>query len=203
MNRSSGTKTGPAAGRGKTGNPSDELSRPSDYVQQVIDFLTDEHDAVKTLFEDGEKFADDSSRLQAIVEQACEALTRHAQLEEEFFYPALGEAGADLIAQAQVEHDCAKQLIADLESMDADDERYHATFKVLGEYVKHHIAEEEGEIFPLARESGRDFEPAFEALSAQGDGDGGIGGDASDDADATSSRRSRGSPQTSTPRSRR
>ena len=166
MNRSQAPKSGRvnqnrAVGRSRAGTG-------SKLTQQVIEMLTDDHARVKKLFNRGEKLSDDPEKLQPIVEEACNALTQHAEIEEEFVYPAL--EGADdehLIAEARVEHDSAKQLIADLQSMDADDERYFATFKVLGEYVKHHVREEEGEIFPLARKANVDLEAAFEALTAR------------------------------------
>lgn len=60
--------------------------------------------------------------------------------------------------EAQVEHDSAKMLIEQLENMGPDDPNYHATFTVLGEYVKHHIKEEEDEMFPQAKKTDLDFE---------------------------------------------
>ena len=167
MNRSQGSKTGRTTQDRKTHDRATRRSQgSSNYSKQVIEMLTEDHRNAKKLFREGEKLADDPSGLQSIVDQACAALTQHAEIEEEFFYPALREKDAGLIAEAQVEHDSARQLIADLQSMDSDDERYRATFKVLGEYVKHHIKEEEGEIFPIAQKSKADFEPLFEALSA-------------------------------------
>lgn len=163
MNRSQGTRT---RDRKTTGHTEDR-SQETNYTKRVIEMLTDDHEAAKKLFRQGDKLADDPEQLQSIVRQACVALTQHAEIEEEFLYPALREVDGDLIAEAQVEHDSARQLIADLESMDPDDERYRATFKVLGEYVGHHIKEEQDEIFPLARESKADFEPLFEALTAR------------------------------------
>ena len=96
-------------------------------------------------------------------------MTLHTEIEEEHFYPVMREAGkdTDMIAEAYVEHASAKQLIAELENGDAEDEEYAARFKVLGEYVKHHIKEEENEIFPQARRTRADFEPLLEALVAR------------------------------------
>jgi len=145
--------------------------------------LTSDHENVKKLFRQGERIEDDTKQLQAIVDEVCDALTEHAEIEEEFFYPALRETDArELVAEAEVKHNSAKQLIADLQGMDADDERYRATFKVLGAYVKHHVREEEGEIFPRARASKADFEPLFEALSARS-GDGADTSEGEDDAE--------------------
>jgi hypothetical protein len=49
-------------------------------------------------------------------------------------------------------------LIDQLENMEPDDPNYYATFTVLGEYVMHHVKEEEGEMFPQAKKSDIDLE---------------------------------------------
>jgi len=84
----------------------------------------------------------------------------HTTIEEEIFYPAAREAldEGDLVAEALVEHASAKELIAKLEGMDADSEDYDATFTVLGEYVNHHIEEEQGEMFPKMKKAGLDWD---------------------------------------------
>jgi len=116
--------------------------------------LSQDHKKVQKMFKQAEKLgSEDSEELQQLVQTACAELRLHAELEEEIFYPAVREAldEQDLIAEAQVEHDSAKELMAQLENMNPQDERYKATFKVLGEYVNHHIKEEEGEIFRAAK----------------------------------------------------
>jgi hemerythrin superfamily protein len=121
---------------------------------EALQMLMQDHRNVQKLFksfeqmkEDGD--ADEDSKRE-IVEQACMELTVHAQLEEECFYPALREAldEEDLVDEALVEHASAKELIAKLQNMQPDDPLYEASFTVLGEYVNHHIKEEEKEIFP-------------------------------------------------------
>jgi len=202
MPRAQRTKTEDAIPRQSAGARSTKQGSV-DYASRVIEMLTSDHENVKKLFRQGERIEDDTKQLQAIVDEVCDALTEHAEIEEEFFYPALRETDArELVAEAEVEHNSAKQLIADLQGMDADDERYRATFKVLGEYVKHHVKEEEGEIFPLARSSKADFEPLFEALSARSEdgedtAEGEDGAESEDDgsageaAEASTARRSR------------
>jgi hemerythrin-like domain-containing protein len=87
-------------------------------------------------------------------------LTVHTQIEEDIFYPAVREAieKAELIDEAIVEHASAKQLIAEIEEMDANDELYDAKVKVLGEQVRHHVEEEEDELFPEVESSELDLE---------------------------------------------
>jgi hemerythrin-like domain-containing protein len=78
----------------------------------------------------------------------------HAQIEEEIFYPAVRAQidQPDLMDEALVEHAGAKELIAQLETMDSGDDLYDAKVTVLGEHIDHHVEEEEGEMFPRQRE---------------------------------------------------
>jgi hemerythrin-like domain-containing protein len=130
--------------------------------QDAIQILTADHQQVRKIFDRFEKIKDqdDTEEKQSLVKRACDELTVHAQVEEEIFYPALREAleDDDLIDEAVVEHASAKQLIAELESMDPGDDLYDAKFTVLGEYVKHHVKEEQNEIFPQAKKSKMDLE---------------------------------------------
>ena len=119
---------------------------------EIIEELKEDHKRVKQAFRAAEKLdaEEDGEELKAIVDQTCAELEVHAQLEEEFFYPAAREAlkEADLVDEAEVEHGSAKALIAQLRAMSPEDEKYAATFKVLGEYINHHVKEEETEMFP-------------------------------------------------------
>ena len=80
-------------------------------------------------------------------------------IEEEIFYPAARNADvdADLLDEAQIEHGSAKQLIAEIGAARASDPRYDARVTVLGEYIRHHVKEEESELFPACRKSGMDM----------------------------------------------
>lgn len=119
---------------------------------EIIAMLKDDHKRAKKAFRDFEKLDphEDPERCQSLVTQTCKELEIHAKLEEELFYPAARECLGDeeLIDEAEVEHGSLKMLIGNLENLTPEDEKYAATFKVLGEYVKHHVGEEEGEIFP-------------------------------------------------------
>ena len=118
---------------------------------EILDMLKEDHQRVKKAFKAAEKLhaQDAHEELQALVEQTCAELQVHSRLEEEVFYPAAREAlkDEDLIEEAEVEHMSAKALIEQLQGMTPEDPKYMATFTVLGEYTKHHIKEEEGEMF--------------------------------------------------------
>ena len=135
-------------------NGSDE--RPdAEARDEILRMLRDDHTRVKKAFREFDGIDMHESRLQgqAIVQQTCADLLVHMTLEEEMFYPAVRRAvdGA-LIDEAEVEHMTARILIDQLQEIPPDHEKYSATFIVLGEYVKHHIREEESELFPqLAR----------------------------------------------------
>ena len=119
--------------------------------KDVLAMLKDDHKQAKKNFKDFEKLdpSEDAEQCQELVEQTCAMLVMHTTLEEELLYPAAREAiEADLIDEAEVEHGSAKQLIEQLQGMSPDDDKYAATFKVLGEYVQHHVKEEETEMFP-------------------------------------------------------
>jgi hemerythrin-like domain-containing protein len=136
----------------------------------AIDLLKQDHDKVEKAFKEFEKM--DRQNLAAcrrLIGTVCADLKVHTTLEEEVFYPAVRAAIADedLMNEAAVEHETARMLIDQLENMDADDPNYFATFTVLGEYVRHHIKEEQGEMFPAARKAGLDMQAIGEKMQAR------------------------------------
>src|SRR3954449_4014022 len=125
----------------------------------ALDLLEEEHQQVDGFLDEYETL-EDAGEKEKLALKICLALQVHAQIEEEIFYPAAREAieKAELIDEAIVEHAAAKQLIAEIEGMDASDELYDAKIKVLGEQVSHHIEEEEGELFPQVKSSKLDLD---------------------------------------------
>lgn len=126
--------------------------------KDACDLLDADHKAVKKMFKDYEELAGSKARGAAekrlqLARTICTELTVHAQVEEEIFYPALRAVlkDTDMLAEAEVEHAGAKDLIAQLNSMEQADEMFDAKVKVLGEYIDHHVKEERNEIFPKAR----------------------------------------------------
>jgi hemerythrin superfamily protein len=133
------------------------MTKPID----AIAMLTAEHKEVKTMFEQYEKLGDRANAAKKkLADQICAALTVHTTIEEEIFYPALRAASkdaADMLDEAVVEHAGAKDLIAQIDEMDPEDDLYDAKVKVLGEQVEHHVGEEEGEMFPVAKKAKLDL----------------------------------------------
>ena len=126
--------------------------------EDAIVILTSDHKEVKGLFEEFEKLKENGGSAKektALVKQICDALTVHAQSEEEIFYPAVREAidDEDLMDEALVEHAGAKDLISQLKDMSSADELYDAKVTVLGEQINHHVQEEEGDMFAKAKKA--------------------------------------------------
>ena len=135
--------------------PAKKSSRPR---ADATTLLAKDHKDVKALFKRYDKLTKaeaDGSERQELAEQICQMLTVHATIEEEIFYPAVREADVDedLLDEAEVEHASAKDLIGQIQSMSPDDDLYDAKVTVLGEYINHHVEEEEGEMFPKARKA--------------------------------------------------
>jgi hypothetical protein len=136
--------------------------------KDAIALLKADHRKVEELFE---KYESARGKKTDIAKQICMELIIHTMLEEEIFYPACREAGvdSDMMDEANVEHDGAKTLIAELEAGSPDDDFYDAKVKVLSEEIKHHVKEEEkrGGIFSGAREADMDLEALGEQLMAR------------------------------------
>ena len=149
-------KRAPAGGRGASNDATALLQR--------------DHADVRKLFDEYDKLAEaeaDGEERQALAEQICTMLTVHSTIEEELFYPAAREAEveSDLLDEAEVEHAAAKDLIAQIQSMSPEEELFDAKVKVLGEYIEHHVREEEGELFPRCRKAKMDLAGLGEALA--------------------------------------
>ncbi len=138
----------------KTAAPLKAKPAPTD----AIALLKADHEAVSQLFAEYEKTRSVPNK-KALVAEVCTALSVHAQIEEEIFYPAVKAAWKDkvLVPEATVEHASVKDLIAQLEGIEPDGETYDAKVKVLSEYVKHHVKEEQNEMFPRAKASSMDM----------------------------------------------
>lgn len=124
----------------------------------AITLLRDDHKKVSALFEQYEK-SRSAAKKQAIVGTICRELSVHATIEEEIFYPAVKAALKDkeLVPEAIVEHATVKEFIAKVDGKLPDGEMFDAQIQVMGEYVKHHVKEEQNEMFPKARKTRLDL----------------------------------------------
>jgi hemerythrin superfamily protein len=138
----------------------------------AIELLITDHRKVEMLFDqyEEEKEGDEETKRQ-LATQICGELTVHAQVEEELFYPwlreNLDEEKMELVEEADVEHQSAKDLIAQIEGAGEIDETYDAKVKVLGEYVKHHVEEEENEIFKEVRDMKEELDELGQEMAAR------------------------------------
>ena len=116
--------------------------------------LKADHKKVSALFDEFES-ARSATKKKSLVAQICEELTVHTTLEEEIFYPAVKAAMRDkeLVPEANVEHATVKDLIAQVKDVEPGGEEYDARVKVMSEYVRHHVKEEQNEMFPKAQKT--------------------------------------------------
>lgn len=141
--------------------------------KDACDLLDADHKAVKKMFMEYEELTEASGntkeKKRMLAEKICNELTVHAQIEEEIFYPAVRKAIKDelLMNEAEVEHSSAKDLIAQIQSMNPGDAMFDAKVTVLGEYIDHHVKEERTEMFPKARASKVDLVKMRDVLQAR------------------------------------
>ena len=150
------------------------LRRAVGATTDAITLLHKDHETVKKLFDRFEKAEEkeDDEQAKKLALEAIAELKVHAQIEEEIFYPALRRQMEDedgLLDEADEEHHAAKLLISELGLMSGDEENYCAKFTVLAENVRHHIKEEETQLFKQARRTDVDFEALGERMSARKD----------------------------------
>jgi hemerythrin-like domain-containing protein len=138
----------------------------------AIELLLSDHRKVEDLFDryESEKDGDESTK-QQLAQQICNELKVHTQVEEELFYPwlreNLDEDDMEMVEEATVEHQSAKDLIAQIEGGGEIDDAFDAKVKVLGEYIKHHVKEEEGEIFPEVRDEQEELDELGQEMAAR------------------------------------
>jgi hemerythrin superfamily protein len=140
----------------------------SSRAPDAITLLRADHKLVEGLFDKFEK-ARGNDRKSAIAEQICNELTVHATIEEEIFYPAARKVlrEEDLVDEATVEHQGAKDLIAQIQGSRPSDKLWEAKVTVLSEYIKHHVKEEQNEMFPRIKKTKLDLRALGDQLQAR------------------------------------
>jgi hemerythrin-like domain-containing protein len=134
----------------------------------AIALLKRDHKIVDRLFSLFDEARDRRDK-KAVAYKLCRVLAVHMAIEEELLYPDAHRALKNdaEVNEAEVEHMSAKVLIADIDSLNAADEKYDATVAVLGEYIRHHVKEEETSMFPQLRQTELDFEAIGSQLAAR------------------------------------
>jgi hemerythrin superfamily protein len=158
-------KSNTSANRRAQAKPSNKTgSKPKD----AIAILRADHSLVSGLFAEYEKTRSVSKK-KTLVSKICTELSVHAQVEEEIFYPAVKAALRDkeLVPEATVEHATLKDLISQVEGIEPDGEMFDAKIKVMAEYVKHHVKEEQNEMFPKAKSTKLDMVDLGERILAR------------------------------------
>jgi hemerythrin superfamily protein len=144
--------------------PAKSTTAASSAAPEATALLRADHKRVSALFEQYEGTRS-AAKKKTIVSTICLELSVHAQIEEEIFYPAVKAALKDkeMVPEATVEHATLKELIAQVKDKEPDGEMFDAKIKVMSEYVKHHVKEEQNEMFPKAKKTRLDLN----ALGAQ------------------------------------
>lgn len=149
------------------------MTNPPVAPHEALSLLTVDHRQVEALFAEYERIAKSADRRSKgkVALRICHALTVHATIEEEIFYPAVAQVlegqTPDLVAQARVEHGHIKRLIAKLESMHADDPEFDSSVHFLAGHVRHHVKEEEEKMFPEVGRSKLDLVGTGERMAAR------------------------------------
>lgn len=142
-------------------------------LESAIEFLSKQHEEVDGMFGDYKKLMDleaPASKRKALADKICKALTQHAELEETIFYPAAREAlekdAEEIMDHADVEHATLKGLIERISTSTGDDPHFDALVHVMAEYVKHHVEEEEDEMFSELRKAEADMDSVLERMKS-------------------------------------
>ena len=129
-------------------------------TQDALTLLISEHKQVKSMFQKFESLNGNAREdKKKIADAICHMLTAHSQIKEEIFYPQVGKVISEnsLMDEAKTELASAKDLIAQIKAMNADDHLYDEKVKVLSEQVNQHIREEQSELFPKVRQANIDL----------------------------------------------
>jgi iron-sulfur cluster repair protein YtfE (RIC family) len=117
--------------------------------------LKQDHQRVSRLFQQFQRAGDAAQKLE-IFQNIKNELTVHTTIEEEIFYPDLERQREsqlkDEVREAHQEHDEVKQMLARADGLEGDSAELEELVRSIQQAVEHHVSEEEGEMFPHARE---------------------------------------------------
>lgn len=134
----------------------------------VIDKLKRDHERMLRAFREFDH-VESLQACQQIVQRTCAEIKVHAAIEEELFYPAVHRAigEADLVDEAEIEHGSIAALVESVELLSPGDLKYKPSFRVLGDYVEHHVRDEEHELFPQLADAEVDWIALGAAIDAR------------------------------------
>ena len=121
----------------------------------AITLLKTDHDRVKKMLEEGESTTERGVKTRTeLLATLKREMMIHERIEEEIFYPALKAhpKARDIVLEGYEEHHVVDEILSELEATDVGSETWGAKFSVMKENIEHHIEEEEGEMFPQARQ---------------------------------------------------
>jgi len=133
------------------------IARKIDQPTDAVSILETDHRLVESLFAEFES-ADRNGKLEK-AREICRELDLHARAEELVFYPRVKRMRdlRDVINEGIVEHEAVKRLVAEIGRLQPGDEFFEPKMRALKEFVKHHVREEESEVFPKLVESDLDL----------------------------------------------
>jgi hemerythrin superfamily protein len=128
-----------------------------DWRVDAITLLRDDHKTVEGLFRKFEKLGSRAAKgKRDVVDKMIRELSVHAAIEEQVFYPAVRDVSEEIdetVLESLEEHHIVKWTLSELQDLDPDHERFDPKVKVLIESVRHHVEEEESELFPEVRKA--------------------------------------------------
>jgi hypothetical protein len=144
-------------------------SRAPRRREDAIAVLVDDHARIAELFARFDRLESNGPRKAALVERICDEIEVHSRIEEEIFYPSVRAAIEDdeAMDEAAVEHETARSMVEQLRALRPGDFRYDAKVRVLGEYIRHHVDQEQRYVFPKARRIHMDLVALGRALRAR------------------------------------
>ncbi len=155
--RSSSNGSSRSSARSSSNGAATRRGRSRSSHGDAIALLKADHRTVEKLFRDFERTGESAHKTRRkLVDKMITELSVHAAIEEQFLYPAARREVPDLnpdVLEAMEEHHVVKWLLAELARTDPSDERFSAKVAVMMENVRHHVREEEGELFPELRAS--------------------------------------------------
>jgi hypothetical protein len=131
----------------------------ADQQRDVIEILEHDHREVEEMFRELESLRGASSeeqleRRKTLADQVTIELVRHSVAEEVLVYPKVGkQVSEEEVEHARKEHAEAEETLKRMEKLDADDPGFDDELATLMGEIRHHIEDEEGEMFAHMRQA--------------------------------------------------